>query len=101
MSKEEELKKKAEAFWEACHGCNESDRDMWINFYIKGALANKIQLPTNDEIYELAKEQYPISMEKFGNEMIDGNIYFRSIFIQGVKWLIDKIKGGQGERNSI
>ena len=56
-----------------------------------------IQLPTNEEIYELAKEQYPISMEKFGNEMMDGNIYFRSIFIQGVEWMRDKIKGGQGE----
>ena len=56
-----------------------------------------IQLPTDEEVYELAKEQYPISMEKFGNEMMDGNIYFRSIFIQGVEWMRDKIKGGQGE----
>lgn len=46
---------------------------------------------------QLAKEQYPISMEKFGNEMMDGNIYFRSIFIQGIEWMRDKIKGGQGE----
>ena len=53
-----------------------------------------IQLPSDEEIYELAKEQYPISMEKFGNEMMDGNIYFRSIFIQGVEWMRDKIKGG-------
>ena len=53
-----------------------------------------IQLPTDEEIYELAKEQYPISMEKFGNEMMDGNIHFRSIFIQGVEWMRDKIKGG-------
>jgi hypothetical protein len=53
-----------------------------------------IQLPTDEDIYELAKEQYPISMEKFGNEMMDGNIYFRSIFIQGVEWMRDKIKGG-------
>lgn len=56
-----------------------------------------IQLPTDEEIYELAKEQYPISMEKFGNEMMDGNIYFRSIFIQGVEWMRDKIKGGNNE----
>lgn len=56
-----------------------------------------IQLPTDEEIYELAKEQYPISMEKFGNEMMDGNIHFRSIFIQGAEWMRDKIKGGQGE----
>ena len=53
-----------------------------------------IRLPTDEDIYELAKEQYPISMEKFGNEMMDGNIYFRSIFIQGVEWMRDKIKGG-------
>lgn len=56
-----------------------------------------IQLPTDEEIYELAKEQYPISMEKFGNEMMDGNIYFRSIFIQGVEWMRDKIKEGSHE----
>ena len=56
-----------------------------------------IQLPTDEEIYELAKEQYPISMEKFGNEMMDGNIHFRSIFIQGVEWMRDKIKGGNNE----
>ena len=56
-----------------------------------------IQLPTDEEIYELAKEQYPISMEKFGNEMMDGNIYFRSIFIQGVEWMRDKIQGGNNE----
>ena len=50
MSRVEELKKKAEASWEGCHGCNESDRDMWINGYIKGALANQIELPTDEEI---------------------------------------------------
>ena len=57
-------------------------------------LLTPIELPTDEEVYELAKEQYPISMEKFGNEMMDGNIYFRSIFIQGVEWMRDKIKGG-------
>ena len=60
-------------------------------------LLTPIQLPTDEEVYELAKEQYPISMEKFGNEMMDGNIYFRSIFIQGAEWMRDKIKGGGDE----
>jgi len=87
MSRVEELKKKAEAFWEACHGCNESDRDMWINFYIKGALANQIQLPTDDEIELWAKEQAkiePTGAEEFGR-------------IWGAKWMRDKIQGGGDE----
>ena len=53
QSRVEELKKKAEASWEGCHGCNESDRDMWINGYIKGALANQIELPTYDKVTRL------------------------------------------------
>jgi len=97
MSKIKKLRKKAEDAWTDCDSCNSNDKSMWINGYIVGALANQIELPTDEEVYELAKEQYPISMEKFGNEMMDGNIYFRSIFIQGVEWMRDKIKGGQGE----
>ena len=82
MSKEEELKKKAEASWEGCHGCNESDKDMWINGYIKGALANQIELPTDEEIYEESK--------------IGGmDIAQRLCFELGAKWMRDKIKGGE------
>jgi len=75
---------------------NMDDTEMFTDDYLIEQ-QTPIQLPTDEEIYELAKEQYPISMEKFGNEMMDGNIYFRSIFIQGVEWMRDKIKGGQDE----
>lgn len=67
--------------------CDEMTMDEWLKDM------TPIELPTDEEIYELAKEQYPISMEKFGNEMMDGNIHFRSIFIQGAEWMRDKIGG--------
>jgi hypothetical protein len=88
MSKEEELKKKAEASWEGCHGCNESDRDMWINGYIKGALANQIELPTDEEIEEeSSKIDYGGGSEG----------WIKSAFRQGARWMRDKIKGGGDE----
>lgn len=86
MSRVEELKKKAEASWEGCHGCNESDRDMWINGYIKGALANQIELPTDEEV---EKESYRIGYGGGSNGWIQG------AFRNGAKWMRDKIKGGK------
>lgn len=81
MSRVEELKKKAEASWEGCHGCNESDRDMWINGYIKGALANQIELPSDEEIE---------------NESINC-VWGIKPFEMGAKWMRDKIKEGGDE----
>ena len=89
MSRVEELKKKAEASWEGCHGCNESDRDMWINGYIKGALANQIELPTDEEIGKGRDENIPIDEKDMWSERFYFNI--------GAKWMRDKIKGGGGE----
>ena len=82
MSKEEELKKKAEASWEGCHGCNESDRDMWINGYIKGALANPIELPTDDEIEKESEKILYVELLSFR---------------EGAKWVVNKIKGDNNE----
>ena len=73
---------------------NVDDAEMFTDDYLIEQ-QTPIELPTDEDVYELAKEQYPISMEKFGNEMMDGNIYFRSIFIQGAEWMRDKIKGGR------
>ena len=96
MSKEEELKKKAEASWEGCHGCNESDRDMWINGYIKGALANQIELPSDEEIWDESVEIYPYPNPlTVGLEV--GTSMKRSYFTVGAKWMRDKIKGGGDE----
>lgn len=52
-----------------------------------------IELPSKEEIEKMAIERFPISMEDFGSEKIDGNEYFRSIFIQGIECLCDKIEG--------
>lgn len=89
MSRVEELKKKAEASWEGCHGCNESDRDMWINGYIKGALANQIELPTDEEIGKGRDENIPIDEKDMWSE--------RFYFTIGARWMRDKIKGGNNE----
>jgi hypothetical protein len=53
-----------------------------------------IELPSVEEIQKMAIERFPISMEAFGGEKIDGNEYFRSIFIQGIECLRDKLQGG-------
>lgn len=92
MSRVEELKKKAEASWEGCHGCNESDRDMWINGYIKGALANQIELPTDEEIGKGRDENIPIDEKDMWSERFYFNI--------GAKWMRDKIKGGGDESSN-
>ena len=98
QSKVEELKKKAEASWEGCHGCNESDRDMWINGYIKGALANQIELPTDKEIEGFAKDKINLSNDCFGQyDFTSGK---QDGFIDGAIWMRDKIQGGGDESSN-
>ena len=46
----EKLKNKAEQSWVGCDGCNQDDKQMWINGYLSGALSNQIKLPSEDEI---------------------------------------------------
>ena len=82
MSKVEKLRKKAEDAWTDCDSCNSNDKSMWINGYIVGALANPIELPTDEEM-ELESNKY----ESFYT------------FFLGAKWMIDKIKGGDNDNN--
>lgn len=35
------VRAEAEKAWEGCDGCNDSDKAMWINGYIRGALSNQ------------------------------------------------------------
>lgn len=37
----EEIRKLAERMWEGCHGCDEFDKQMWINGFINGCLTAK------------------------------------------------------------
>ena len=80
MSKIEKLRKKAEDDWTDCDSCNSNDKSMWINGYIVGALANQIELPTDEEIEEVSNEA----------SYVDG-------FYYGAKWMRDKIQGGNNE----
>lgn len=34
----EEIRRKAEESWEGCHHCDETDKQMWINGFIRGYL---------------------------------------------------------------
>ena len=34
------LRDKAERAWTPCHGCDDNDKNFWINGYIHGALEN-------------------------------------------------------------
>ena len=81
MSNVEKLRKKAEDAWTDCDSCNSNDKSMWINGYIVGALANQIELPTDEEIGDEAMEcEWGVHPFKLG-----------------AKWMRDKIKGGGDE----
>ena len=54
MNKVEKLRKKAEDAWTDCDSCNSNDKSMWINGYLVGALANQIELSTDEEIVKNA-----------------------------------------------
>jgi len=82
------LRKEAEDSWEGCDGCTDNDKSMWINGYIRGALANQIELPTDEEI---KKESYKID---YGG---GSNGWIRNGFTNGAKWMRNKIKGGNNE----
>lgn len=95
MSKIEKLRKKAEDAWTDCDSCNSNDKSMWINGYIVGALANEIQLPTDEEIEGFAKDKINLSNDCFGQyDFTSGK---QDGFIDGAIWMRDKIKGGGDE----
>ena len=37
----QEIKELAEKMWEGCHGCDETDKQMWINEFVTGYLLSK------------------------------------------------------------
>ena len=37
----DEIKQLAERMWEGCHGCDETDKQMWINGFVNGYLIAK------------------------------------------------------------
>jgi len=83
------LRKEAEDSWEGCDGCTDNDKSMWINGYIRGALANQIELPTDEEIGKGRDENIPIDEKDMWSE--------RFYFTIGARWMRDKIKGGGDE----
>jgi hypothetical protein len=74
----EKLKNKAEQSWVDCDGCSQDDRQMWINGYLAGALSNKIELPSDEDIIEQLKGI--------------GNDEHKLGFSRGICWAIDYIK---------
>lgn len=40
---------------------------------------------SEEEIEEMSLKRFPISLESYGNGKIDGNAYFRSIWVEGFK----------------
>jgi hypothetical protein len=80
----EELKNKAEQSWVDCDGCNQDDRQMWINGYLAGALSNQIKLPSDEEIEEGSRNYIK------GGDL--DTIVERTFFKAGTKWIINHIK---------
>lgn len=37
----EEIRRQAEESWEGCHHCDETDKQMWINGFIRGYLTGQ------------------------------------------------------------
>lgn len=37
----QEIRQLAERMWEGCHGCDETDKQMWINGFVTGYLLSK------------------------------------------------------------
>lgn len=37
----QEIRQLAERMWEGCHGCDENDKQMWINGFVTGYLISK------------------------------------------------------------
>jgi hypothetical protein len=37
----QEIRELAESMWEGCHGCDETDRQMWINGFVTGYLTSR------------------------------------------------------------
>lgn len=37
----QEIRQLAERQWEGCHGCDETDKQMWINGFVTGYLFSK------------------------------------------------------------
>jgi hypothetical protein len=87
MNKIEKLRKKAEDAWTDCDSCNSNDKSMWINGYLVGALANQIELPTDEEIEKFAQQKY---------HDVEDSRWFEPLQV-GAKWMRDKIKGGNNE----
>ncbi len=88
----EELKNKAEKSWVGCDGCSQYDKQMWISGYLAGALSNQIELPSEEEIL---KESFTINPPKIQNDYgndYDDNIQYRDEWLNGARWVIEKLK---------
>lgn len=49
-AEQEKIKQLAEQSWEGCHGCDENDKNMWMNGFIKAYLYAKADLYTEEHI---------------------------------------------------
>ncbi len=39
----QDIRRLAERMWEGCHGCDETDKQMWINGFITGYITSKTE----------------------------------------------------------
>lgn len=50
-AEQEKIKQLAEELWEGCHGCDENDKNMWINGFIKAYRMQEDRIHTNNEYW--------------------------------------------------
>lgn len=39
----QDIRRLAESLWEGCHGCDETDKQMWINGFVTGYITAKTE----------------------------------------------------------
>jgi len=77
------VKKLAEESWEGCDGCDENDKNFWMNGFRIGYNTAKPDGISDEEI------------EKAAHELKDGWTYKPIFFIEGAKWYREQLKQRQ------
>jgi hypothetical protein len=60
----DQLRQLAESQWEGCHGCDENDKNFWINGFMIGYLNAKV---------DNLDDQIEAKRNKIANILINGN----------------------------
>jgi hypothetical protein len=88
----------AEQSWEGCDGCDENDKNFWMNGFQKGYYTAKPDHLSDEEI-EKAMEKHINNDLDLYESLVDGHISYNTgidllnnLFIAGAKWYREQLK---------